>query len=137
MHAVTMAATPGPADSRSARSSAWTRRLLPAATVVAVLLAAYSALTADRSSTVTFVVVALVLLWALLRGRRVADADVASGRARAEWDTARVRSVAAGAGVDLDARRVAAVRALRRADRRLTLRDAVELVEAAAGPSGR
>lgn len=132
-----MAPTPGPAGSRSAKSSAWIHRLLPAATVVAVLLAAYSALTADRSSTLTFTVLTLVLLGALLNGRRTAVADVASARARVDWDTARVREVAAGAGVDPAVRRVAAVRAVRRADRRLTLRDAVELVEEAAGPSGR
>lgn len=132
-----MAPNPGPAGSRSAKSSAWIQRLLPAATVVAVLLAAYSALTADRSSALTFTALTLVLLGALLNGRRTAVADVASARARADWDTARVREVAAGAGVDPAVRRVAAVRAVRRADRRLTLRDAVELVEEAAGPSGR
>lgn len=111
--------------------------MVPVATVVAVLLAVYSALTRDAGSTVLFVALALVLLAALLQGRRAAVAGPASTRARGEWDSARVLSVTARAGVDLPAHRVAAVRALRRADRRLTLRDAVELVEAAATPSGR
>ena len=132
-----MAPPSGPGGSRSAKSSAWLQRLLPAAAVVAVLLAAYSALTADRSSALTFTVLSLVLLWALLHGRRQGSADAASARARTEWDPARVRSVARAAGVDPTARRVAAVRAVRRADRRLTLLDAVELVEATARPSGR